>query len=122
MWLMTKYGFFSVVEFKGEREYVLVRARVCSHLHDLQERFALHLTGHAIDRTPDADYPFRMKVKRKTFERVMSEYITHEVDYPDFKTAAAAVQGKSSPYLAFLHQVWGLGHHLTNLTVARKSR
>lgn len=115
MWMMTKYGFFSVVEFRGEPHNLLIRARRRDHLEAIKKRFAQQLTGYEILQTSEADYPCRMKVPRRTWESIVCEIIAHEIDYPDFKSAVKNPGTRTynpglASYLNFLHRVWSLGH------------
>lgn len=58
MWIITKDGFISVVEWRHDPGCVLVRARVREDLLTLVQDFA-------IERNPEADYMYRTVVTRE---------------------------------------------------------
>lgn len=91
MWLYTSIGFFSVIDRpltrKGRKDAtkLQVRARVRADLERLNERLAnLNAEGRIV-LTPDADYPCRMLVDRKAFQKVIAQLVS-EIDYADFKS------------------------------------
>jgi len=108
MWMMTKHGFFSVVEFRGEPQNLLIRARRRDHLEAVCKAFP-EARGSEIQDTTSADYPFRMKVQRAAWRSIAYELVS-EIDYPDFKSAVR--KAGNEEYLRFLHSVWSVGHDI----------
>jgi hypothetical protein len=91
MWLMTNFGFFSIVKKEGE-EHLTVRARVKQDLLNLKERY-LPAAG-AIEVSDYTDYRFRVRVRREAFAEALRE-IDLDIDYPNFKNSVAGKQGKA---------------------------
>src|SRR3954465_268323 len=88
MWLLTTPGFYSVVAHRDDPALGLVRARVEDALLALRE------LAPGIDPwfDPLADYPWRAELPRDEWARVAAA-LACEIDYGNFKTAVAAVQG-----------------------------
>lgn len=119
MWIMTPYGFFSVVcahatgpnAAYGEAnpDLMQIRARNHNHLEALKSRF----TGlPEIDENSGTDYPCRIIAPRDDVLRVvatMAEY----VDYTNFKNEAHKATPKDRPFHNFLMSVWEIGLRLT---------
>lgn len=91
MWLMTDFGFFSIVQKEGEQN-LTVRARVRQDLLNLKERYLPGLG--AIEETQYADYRFRVRVPREVFAEALRD-IALDIDYPNFKNSVARRQGKA---------------------------
>jgi len=110
MWLFCKSGFFSAVLDFDNPDRVLVRARFKGDL----ERLLANMPGHAkaeILHTPDADYKFRVFVKKSDWETaVLSE--AEDMDYTNFKSA---VHGNTLRDHAYMN-VWTVMRNAQNLT------
>jgi len=91
MWLMTDFGFFSIVQKEGEAN-LTVRARVKQDLQNLKER-CLPAVG-PIEETEYADYRFRVRVPREAFAEALRD-IALDIEYPNFKNSVASKQGKA---------------------------
>lgn len=91
MWLMTDFGFFSIVKKEGEAN-LTVRARVKQDLLELRRRYLPGLG--AIEETEYADYRFRVRVPREVFAEALTA-IALDIDYPNFKNSVARRQGKA---------------------------
>ena len=91
MWLLTNFGFFSVVQKEGER-LLTVRARDRQDLLNLEERYLPGLGE--IEESGQGDYRFRARVPREVFAEALRE-IALDIDYPNFKNSVAARQGKA---------------------------
>ena len=91
MWLMTDFGFFSIVKKEGE-EHLTVRARKKEDLLNLKERY-LPSAG-AIEVSDYTDYRYRVHVRREVFAEALRD-IAMDIDYPNFKSSVAAKQGKA---------------------------
>jgi 8-oxo-dGTP pyrophosphatase MutT (NUDIX family) len=93
MWLMTKFGFFSIVdkpEDKG-KGMLTIRARVRKDLDSL--RHYLPQMGEIVSNA-GSDYRFRVRVKKEDWAAASSK-IALDIDYPNFKDKVAKEQGKS---------------------------
>jgi len=91
MWLMTDFGFFSIVQKEGEQN-LTVRARVRQDLLNLKERYLPGLG--VIEETQYADYRYRVRVPREIFAEALRD-IALDIDYPNFKNSVARKQGKA---------------------------
>ena len=80
MWLMTKHGFYSIVQRAPDLFHV--RARERQDLENLVSR--VPLPGAVIVETQDADYACRIIASRKTVLAIM-DFLGATVDYPNFK-------------------------------------
>ena len=89
MWLVTNFGFFSIVQKKGE-DILTVRARARGDLEDLKERYVPTL-GHIL-KGEGTDYQYRAKVSREELAGDMQKIIM-DIDYSNFKDAVAEKQG-----------------------------
>jgi hypothetical protein len=114
MWLMTKYGFFSVVcAWKDETDktphpdLMMIRARCRSHLENLQKRFKV-LEGHTITETQNTDYPYRLLAPRADMAGVVSGLL-EEIDYCNFKSEVHDTLPDDDSYQDFLLNVWSEG-------------
>jgi hypothetical protein len=91
MWLMTNFGFFSIVKKEGET-LLTVRARARQDLLDLKARY---LPGMGeIEESDKRDYRYRARVPREVFAEALRE-MALDIDYPNFKNSVAATQGKA---------------------------
>ena len=85
MWLVTKHGFYSIVQ-KQPGEFH-VRARVRQDLQNLVERVPLERTR--IRDTRSADYPFRFIVGKDEVMAVL-EFLGETLDYPGSQFTSSA--------------------------------
>jgi hypothetical protein len=92
MWLMTNFGFFSIVKKEGQH-YLTVRARDRQDLLNLKKRYLQQAIG-AIEESEYTDYRYREALKD----------IALDIDYPNFKKSVAASQGKARARL--YGEVW----------------
>lgn len=81
MWIFTTFGFFSVVQKKGQ-EHLTVRARAREDLDALRSRYLPGLSKTIAHG--GTDYPFRATVMHDEFAEAMVE-IVRDVAYPNFK-------------------------------------
>ena len=119
MWIASVTGWYSAVcprsdDGRGreiEADKIMVRARAFGHLHALQRRFPA-LAGAEIIVTPRADYRYRLIVPKAVWAKVVAAMVM-EVDYDNFKDAAAREQGPDERgYVGALHRVWSVMHAL----------
>lgn len=103
MWLLTKFGFFSVVEKPEDKPAgtLTVRARVRSDLEALRDRYLPHLTD--ITENERADYRYRARVSRSDLANAAAAMV-RDVDYSNFKVSVAEHQG--SGRASVYHDVW----------------
>ncbi|MGE5551494.1 MAG: hypothetical protein ACM3ZC_13360 [Bacteroidota bacterium] len=100
MWLMTKHGFYSIVQ-KAPGTYH-VRAREKRDLQNLINRVRVPL-GRIIE-TRKADYRYRLLVDGDTLLRIM-EFLGDSINYDNFKAEIARTPDQArKPY----HQVWSI--------------
>lgn len=113
MWLMTRYGFFSVAVYKPG--VATVRARVRSHLEALCKR--LTIPASRIKKSSDRDYEFRLELNQHAWSLHLAE-LAEEQTWSNFKDEAARyglkrctdlTPGRVQRYTSFLHGVWALG-------------
>jgi hypothetical protein len=100
MWLMTKHGFYSIVEKKTGEFHI--RARVRKDLENLVAR--VPLTGAEIHAGKGADYPFRIITGKGDVLKVM-RFLGDTLDYDNFKDAVADTADQHCKLNAY-HSVW----------------
>lgn len=109
MWLASKQGFFSITKAltpPDDVRVLQVRARAREHLEAL-----LVETGYndiPIIETKDSDYGYRAFVSKSMVKDMMT-LVVEGIDYSNFKSAATKRHGNKSPFVDFLHRVWGAG-------------
>lgn len=105
MWLLTCFGFFSVVRKPGDAEegMLTVRGRVRADLEALRDTY-LQGASPVID-LERTDYRYRMRVPEKDFGEALSR-IASEIDYNDFKSAVETRQGWTRHDI--YEQVWSV--------------
>jgi len=93
MWIMTKLGFFSIVEKPEDRKNgnLTVRARVRADLENLRKQFLPGLGP--IQEDAGTDYRYRAKAKKADGGAALAG-LTESVDYANFKNEVAKRQGK----------------------------
>lgn len=108
MWLMTRHGFYSIVD-KGTETHI--RARERGDLECLMPFVGSHsMHPPVITATPTADYGFRIILKgdqqaRQAVVGSVLEALGEEIDYPNFKAEIDARHDQArKPY----HEVWGV--------------
>jgi hypothetical protein len=103
MWLMTKFGFFSIVQKPGDAEagMLTVRARVRADLEALRERYLPEMGE--IAENAGTDYRCRARAPREALAAALQQ-ITLDIDYGNFKSTVHKTQGaqRSEVY----HEVW----------------
>lgn len=92
MWLVTTFGYFSIVQKNADRadDLLTVRARVRKDLDLLKERYLPNLGP--IDCTGGADYPYRAKAKREEVAGAFWQAMM-DLDYSNFKAEVARELG-----------------------------
>jgi len=104
MWLMTTFGFFSVVRDTQHPGHLLVRSRSHNDLTELARRFdARGLDEPQILEMPLADYRYRIIAPAPAVAEVLGNEI-QDINYPNFKNEVARAH---SPKRAQLYsQIW----------------
>lgn len=99
MWIMTKIGFFSIVE--KSKDQMCIRSRRRQDLSALKILFG---TNAEIIRTPpeNSDYRFRMFLSREFFMSQLPKLVSL-IDYSNFKDAVKKVNPKREK---LYHKVW----------------
>lgn len=105
MWIFTQYGFFSVTESTRRGDDIQIRARDKSHLENLKDHFTI-LERSPILTTPDADYRFRIVVKRWRWEKLAAE-LAADITYSNFKGQCER-RGLIRTMIHELHDIWGV--------------
>lgn len=105
MWLLTDFGFFSVVEKPGDgRDGALtVRARAREDLEALRARYLPELGE--IQEGGASDYEYRARVAREPLALAVAQ-IVRGIDYANFKSTVGARQGHERA--AVYGRVWGV--------------
>lgn len=114
MWLMTPFGFFSIVcardgSGRPHPRLRMIRARKQTHLEDLQRRYP---QLGKIEYTAKTDYPYRIFAPATVVASVVVG-LADNIDYDNFKGAAGSTVPNDHAYIDFLHTVWGAGLRLT---------
>ncbi len=103
MWLITNFGYFSVVEKPGDRTdgQLTVRARVRDDLEALRTRYLPDLGP--IQADAGTDYKYRARVSRNALANAAARIVA-DIDYGNFKSSVQQQQG-SDRYHVY-GQVW----------------
>ncbi len=100
MWLMTKHGFYSIVEKRPNEFHI--RSRERRDLQNLVDRVPLH--GCEVIDTQDADYAARIVTDLETVRTVMA-FLADTLDYGNFKGRIDTTPDqRHKPY----HEVWSV--------------
>ena len=93
MWLITNFGFFSVVQKPDDPKLgtLTVRSRVLEDLESLKEQYFKQTMGE-IQVNAGTDYKYRAKVPREAMAGAMSQIIM-DLNYSNFKNSVAENQG-----------------------------
>lgn len=109
MWLITRVGFFSIVQKPGDQftDTLTVRSRVFGDLVALQQHYLPGLGP--IQESTDTDYRFRAVARRIDVAAAMARIID-DLNYINFKSEVAKQQG--SKRASLYHKVWDVLHKL----------
>jgi hypothetical protein len=105
MWTCTEHGYFSTVADREDTKNgpVWVRARSADDL--VRVRDAGYDTGPIIGMVK-ADYPYRVKMARAEWARYLTDYVTTDLDYTNFKDRVHAVDHKRADiYMGVWHEL-----------------
>jgi hypothetical protein len=99
VWVFTETGFVSAVQDWNNSGQLVVRARDRQSLLSLADAASV-----PIEKTPTADYPYRVHVMRTVFTTWVAD-CAESIDYPNFK--ARVEQERGSAFAHTLLGVWG---------------
>jgi 8-oxo-dGTP pyrophosphatase MutT (NUDIX family) len=106
MWLITPFGFFSVVQKPGDN-HLTVRARVASDLNALRSLYLPELSKTITGA--GTDYPHRATCSHASFAAAQVK-IALDIDYSNFKSKVAQTQGGARAKV--YSEVWSVLHKL----------
>jgi hypothetical protein len=88
MWLVTTFGFFSIVSKPGDaaRAVLTVRARSAADLERLRAHYLPELGP--MERHTGTDYAFRARAPKEAVSRALAAAL-NDVDYSNFKGRVA---------------------------------
>ena len=89
MWILTPFGFFSVVQKEGDR-MLSVRSRVHADLQNLIQAYLPNVQN--IEEGGYSDYPYRIFVSHSAWGQAL-DTIARDIDYPNFKRTVKRRQG-----------------------------
>lgn len=103
MWLVTTFGFYSVVRkaWDGDADTLTVRARAREDLEALRARYLSTLGEVTEDES--ADYRFRAQAPRDDVSRAFAQAV-RDIDYDNFKNAITERQGWARERI--YHDAW----------------
>jgi hypothetical protein len=118
MWLMTPFGFFSIVCKPGdmERGTLTIRARVKSDLEALRQHYLPSLD--AIVDGGGTDYQYRATAPRDAVAEAIGKAV-RQIDYSNFKNEVSARQGQHRAHT--YGEIWGALYDLEQLRARNKS-
>jgi hypothetical protein len=105
MWLMTKYGFYSIVQKKPGEFHV--RAQVRADLDALKGAVDLEAE---VNTSKSTDYRYRMVVDKAAVCKVMA-VLDESIDYDNFKSHIAATPTQRAKLHAY-YNIWEAMFHL----------
>jgi 8-oxo-dGTP pyrophosphatase MutT (NUDIX family) len=109
MWLITNFGFLSIVEKPEDEEEALltIRARVRSDLDALRHKYLPALGP--ISKDAGTDYKYRARAPRLAVASALGQ-LALEIDYSNFKDSVAKNQGSERATL--YHELWDVLYKL----------
>jgi len=94
MWVISKYGFASVLEHRDKPGWVLVRSRDRGDLESFcevaRDSDVPGFSEQEIEENRNADYHFRMTVKSEDWAELV-KVLAEGIDYPNFKDEVSKV-------------------------------
>jgi hypothetical protein len=109
MWLLTNFGFFSIVEKPDDKTAgtLTIRSRVKADLEVLRDRYLPNM--QQIEANAGSDYKFRARASREEIAAGIQQAI-RDLDYSNFKNSVASTQGHKRASL--YHAVWDVLYRL----------
>ena len=90
MWLMTTFGFFSIIQKKPDDTLLTIRGSTRSDLEALRGRYLPGLSD--IEEDPETEYKFRAQAPREDVAQALSR-IAMEIDYASFTEKRKELHG-----------------------------
>jgi 8-oxo-dGTP pyrophosphatase MutT (NUDIX family) len=92
MWLITNFGFFSVIQKPGDMGsgMLTVRGRIKKDLEELRDKYLTDMED--IVEGTGTDFKYRARVKRTSLTNALSKIII-DLDYSNFNNSVAEKQG-----------------------------
>ena len=90
MWLMTTFGFFSIIQRKPDDALLTIRGSARGDLETLRGRYLTSLGD--IEEDPETDHKFRAQASREAVAQALSR-IAMEIDYASFTEKRKELQG-----------------------------
>lgn len=117
MWLMTPFGFFSVVQKPDDKkaEFLTIRSRVRGDLERLRDTYLPSMSD--IVANAGSDYRYRAKAPRSEVSSAMAKIVS-DIAYTNFKDEVAQRQGKVRAGL--YGKVWQVLYELPDQQVVGK--
>ncbi len=109
VWMMTTFGFFSVVQKPGEKD-LTIRSRARSDLEALKEE---HLPSMGEIIKGGTDYQFRAHATHDAVAEALGK-IAQDIDYSNFKDTVEERQGADRAHVYF--EVWSTLHSIKKAT------
>jgi len=106
MWLMTKQGFYSIVQHKQLEDRFMVRSRARKDLANLKVLLGDTLGGVEVVETPHNDYRYRIIVTGEQKAAIL-DALGKEIDYPNFKSEIARRPDQADKLDAY-HDIWAV--------------
>lgn len=112
MWLITNFGFFSVVEKPTDKgkNTLTIRARVKADLDQLRTKYIPSLGPTVADA--GSDYKYRAVASRTELASAAQQMIA-DIDYSNFKSSVAKKQGSKREKI--YHELWHSLYKLEDL-------
>lgn len=104
MWLATKVGFFSVIQWHDGR--MAIRARSRTHIAKLRKLTEVDLGKMEV--TPGKDYRYRVFCTREQWETEVGPALLATINYGNFKSAVDQTFKTSDPYSKACHSAWSV--------------
>lgn len=104
MWIASTLGFFSIVAHRDKPDHVIVRSRQRKDLFTLLYRHVEQPECYPIIELLDADYRFRVTMKRDEFAKILF-LLADDIQYPNFKSAIGRLPDQRAKLHAY-HNLW----------------
>lgn len=105
MWIVSKFGYYSVVQTKNCKDLYMVRARVEKDLINLIDSLPI-LKGKVVKSSEASDYHFRIFVDKSELD-IIFIHLSNEIDYSNFKDKVKTVKNQIDK-VPFYIEIWGV--------------
>lgn len=113
MWIMSKQGFYSIVQHKDLTDTYQVRSRARQDLENLLTLLGGALEGITIKETPHNDYAYRILVNGQQKAAILAA-LGEEIDYPNFKGEIGRRPDQKAKLNAY-HDIWAVMYRTQRL-------